>query len=174
MSEQHDELEYPSEDHLEALAKKFMSAVVARNKGQVDDCRDLLLEIVKVEPRLPEPHLELAHIEMESGALDGAEAYARQGIDWLTKGGQWLATLEAHELVAHAHDLLGEVLRRRATSDEVVFGPEELFRELLNEARDEFSKARELDPNNEHAHYNDFFLSLGEGDENDEVAGESE
>ena len=125
------------------------------------------MEIVKSEPRLPEPHLELAHIEMEAGSLEGAEVYARQGIDWLTKGGQWLATLEAHELVAHAHDILGEILRRRATSDEVVFGPEERFRELLNEARLEFSKARELDPSNEHAHHNDFFLSLG-NEESDE------
>ena len=51
----------------------------------------------------------------------------------------------------------------------MVFGPEEQFRELLKEARDEFSKARELDPNNEHAHYNDFFLSLGqEGKEAEE------
>ena len=43
------------------------------------------------------------------------------------------------------------MLRRRADTDEVVFGDEAAFKEIMDETRAAFRRAADLDPTNEHA-----------------------
>ena len=47
---------------VQALEKRFEEALEARRRGDVDDAAELLRGILKVEPRLAEPRLELAHL----------------------------------------------------------------------------------------------------------------
>jgi tetratricopeptide (TPR) repeat protein len=150
----------PGDEHTGDLEKPFMLALKARRKGEVDKAMDLLHGVLKGDPRLPEPHLELAHIHLEAERLDQAEAQAREGLKWLDQGGQWVVDLEPKVVLSHAHDLLGQILQERAATDDVVFGEESLFKELVKEAKAHFERARELDPKNEHANFNAFFMNL--------------
>ena len=155
------------ETHTGDLERPFLAALKARRKGDVDKAMDLLHEVLKGDPRLPEPHLELAHIHLEAERLDLAEDQAREGLKWLQQGGQWVEDLEPHVVLSHAHDLLGQILQERAATDEVVFGDEEVFKALVKEAKALFGRARELDPKNEHANFTAFFMDAegeaGEG-----------
>ena len=148
----------PEEGHTIDLEAPFLSALKARRSGDVDKAMDLLQEVLKGDPRLPEPHLEMAHIHLEAERFDLAEEQAREGLKWLVQGGQWVEDLEPHVVLSHAHDLLGQILQERAATDEIVFGDEEVFKDLVKEAKSHFSRARELDPKNEHANFTAFFM----------------
>lgn len=147
------------DEHTEALQAPFMKALKRRRAGKIEEAMDLLNEVLKTEPRLPEPHLELAHIHLEAERLSLAEDSAREGLKWLERGGQWVEDLPANVVLSHAHDLLGQVLQEKAALDEYVFGDEDLFKELVQEAKAHFVRARELDPKNEHANFNAFFMN---------------
>jgi tetratricopeptide (TPR) repeat protein len=134
------------EPHLARLAQDFMVAMELQQKGKLEECRLLLEGILQVEPRLPEPRLELARIWLESERLDDAEAQVREALRLLEGGGQWIETVEENVLMGMAWSILGEVLQRQATTDEVVFGPAERFRELVAASRAAYARAAELDP----------------------------
>lgn len=136
-----------AEAHLPKLAQDFMVAMELREKGKMDEARLLLEGIVRKEPRLPEPHLELGRIWLEAERLEDAEEEAREAIGLLEKGGQWIETVEEHVMLSLAWSLLGAVLQAQASTDEVVFGPAERFKELVAASKLAFAKAAELDPN---------------------------
>jgi tetratricopeptide (TPR) repeat protein len=150
----------PGEQHTKGLQKPFMKALKFRRQGDLNKATKLLQEVLLGDPRLPEPHLELAHIHLEAERFEEAEEQAREGLKWLSQGGQWVKDLETNVVMSHAHDLLGQILQERAATDEVVFGDEDLFKELIKEARRHFVTARELDPKNEHANFNAFFMDM--------------
>ena len=54
--------ELEAEAHLPKLAQDFMVAMDLVGRGKTEEARSLLEGIVRVEPRLPEPHLELGQI----------------------------------------------------------------------------------------------------------------
>jgi tetratricopeptide (TPR) repeat protein len=134
------------EAHLNALEQQFMQALALKEKGQGDKALALLESILRVEPRLPEPHLEMARIYLERERLEEAEAEAREAVGLLERGGQWLEDIPEAIMQALAWALLGEILKQRAASDDVVFGEADVFRALIAESRAAFAKAVELDP----------------------------
>jgi tetratricopeptide (TPR) repeat protein len=162
------DLELPEETHLHDLGPRFTAALRLRAEGQVDAALERLRAILKVEPRLAEPRLEIARILLEVGQLDDAEAEAREALRILETGGQWTDDLPENVVLAIGYALLGEVLKERASSDEVVFGPEEAFRELLESSRAAFARAHTLDPSDTASMLNSMELA-DEGSEDDDV-----
>lgn len=157
MAKEKDEL-LDQQEHTQGLEKVFLQALKERRAGRLDQAVDLLREVIQGDPRLPEPHLELAHIHLEAERFELAEIEAREGLKWLQQGGQWVEDLPPNVVLSHAHDLLGQILQDKAATDEVVFGDESIFSDLLREAKGHFEKARDLDPKNDHANFNAFFL----------------
>ena len=149
----HPELAEPIHEdaHLEGLDERFLAALGLRRQGDVDGCADELREILKVEPRLAEPHLELANLLLDLRRHEEARAHAEEAVRLLESGDPWLADPPPHVLRSLAWGVLGESLRVAADSDEVVFGEPERFVALMAQARSAFSKAAALDASNEHA-----------------------
>ena len=179
----HDELEQQEARRLQGLAQRFQQALRAREQGDIDSAAELLRGILKAEPRLAEPRMELAHILLSTGQLDEGEEQARDAIRILESGGQWTDDLPEDVLLALAYDTLGEALRLRADSDAVVFGPESAWLALVSEARTIFRKASALDPDNDHAWFWSFDTDQpsprrtrpdAEADEDDGEAGEDD
>jgi len=129
----------------------FLEALEAHRKADIDRAIDLLRKVIRSDPRLPEPHLQLGRIHLDAGRLEDAEHETREALKWLEGGGQWVDDLPEEVMQSVAHGQMGEVLRQIAESDEVIFGDPGRFQKLLKEARSHFDKARQLDPTNEHA-----------------------
>ena len=143
-----------SEDALiSGLQTRFSQALQARQRGDVDGAAELLRGILKVEPRLAEPRMELANILMGADQLEEAEEHLREAIRVLETGGQWTEDLSEEVVLSLAYGTLGEVLRRKADSDDIVFGDPGVFEGLIREAKSAFLKAAALDPDNAHAGY---------------------
>ncbi len=138
---------------LASLETKFLDAMEALRDSRQRDAEKLLREIVRAEPRLPEPHMELAVLSYGSGDLESAVDEARMAVELLDKGGQWSEDLPPNVMNSHARNLLGEILVELAQSDDVVFDKER-FADLWNEACSHFRLAYEGDPNNEDARRN--------------------
>jgi tetratricopeptide (TPR) repeat protein len=153
------------EDHLDGLGDRFMRAMELLQKGDQDRAAEILRGILAVEPRLAEPHLEIARILLDGGQLREARAEAEEGLRLLEAKGQWLEDLPEPVLLGLAHGLLAEILRQIADTDEVVFGDPQVFRGLTRLARRHFAKAAALDPENHHASYHAFFLGVGQQEE---------
>lgn len=154
------------EAQLETLAAQFLEALSLKEAGDLDGSEDLLRGILKVEPRLPEPHLELARILLDTDRLSDAEAHAREGLNHLEASGPWTEELPDNVVEALANALLAEVLRRRADEDDVIFGDPDQFHALVQESRERFEKAAALDPSDEYSSYHAFFLGVaGHGGE---------
>lgn len=134
------------ESHLADLGVRFFAAMKLRADGRVDDAMDAFHDLLRREPRLAEPRLELGRIYLEMGQLDDAETEAREALRILEAGGQWTDDLPENVVMGLAWSLLGEILKEKAASDEVVFGDPAVFRELLAQSRAAFAKASELDP----------------------------
>lgn len=134
------------EAHLAALAPRFLAAIQKRSAGQVDAALEAFADILKTEPRIAEPRMEIARIYLEMGRLDDAEAEAREAIRILELGGQWTEDLPEHVVLAVAWALYGEILKEKASSDEVVFGDPVVFTGLIEQSRAAFARAAELDP----------------------------
>ena len=160
-------LESP-EAHLDGLGERFLLALAAREKGDVDEAAEALRAILRIEPRLPEPQMELARLLLEAGQLDEAEERAREAIQLLESGGQWTDDVPEPVVQSLAWDLLGEILRTQADQDEVVFGDPDAWKALIGEARDAFKRAAALDPDNEHAVHAAFGFDPGDAVERDE------
>jgi len=173
----HDDLTDDPESHLEGLGERFHAALDARRNHDVDGAAEILRGILKVEPRLGEPHLELASILLASGQLDDAEEHAREAARILEAGGQWIDDLPDNVVLSLAWSTLAEVLRQQADADEVVFGDPEVWRALMEESKTAFATAARLDPSNDNAQGWSFGLSLGADDEalaDEEILGEND
>lgn len=142
-----------AEPHLQGLGERFLAAMDAMQAGRVDEAAEELRAILKVEPRLAEPRLELGRLLLEAGQLDEAAEQAQEAISILESGGQWIDDLDENVVLSVAWNLRGEALRRTADQDEVVFGDPAEWTRLVEEARAAFAKAAELDPENAHAAY---------------------
>ena len=156
----------PEDDpRLAALEPRFLVALSRREAGDVDAAEEELRSILRVEPRLPEPHHELARILLDTDRLEDAEVHAREALRQIEAGGQRTDEIPEEVLQSLAHATLAEILRRRADDDDVIFGDEHTFRALVDEARRHFARAAELDPRDETASYHAFFLGMqGKGD----------
>ncbi len=160
---------HSDDSHLDGLADKFMVALNQRRAGKIDDAVKRLREILKVEPRLAEPHMELASIFLAIEKPDAAVEHAREATRLLENGSQWTDDLPENVVQSLAWNLLGEALRQVADKDEVVFGPPETWNRLMVEAKAAFKQAAELDPENAHATWSAFgFGSEAESPEADD------
>jgi len=147
----------PNED-LGGLEQRFLRALAAKDKGDIDAAEDELRAILRAEPRLPEPRLELARILLDTDRVADAEPHAREAIDHLEAGGQWTDELPEKVVLGLAHAILAEVLRRIADEDDIIFGDPERFHALVAESKERFQKAAELDPDDSYSSYYAFFL----------------
>ncbi|MCB9746413.1 MAG: hypothetical protein H6740_27800 [Alphaproteobacteria bacterium] len=161
------------EEHLAGLGVKFMAALEAHRRADVDTAKELLEQVLKAEPRLAEPRLELGRLHLDAGRLPEAELETREALRILLAGGQWIEDLSEEVMQSTAHGQLAEILRQKADTDEVIFGDPEVFKQLLAEAKQHFDKASQLDPSNDHAEYHAFFIGLDEDGQLDEDALES-
>lgn len=153
-----DELETQHQEALEGLEQRFLTALAHKDAGKLDEAEEALRGILKIEPRLPEPRMELARLLLDTDRLADAEPHARQALENLEGGGQWTDDLDDDVVLALAHGLLAEVLRRLAEDDDVIFGDPERFKALLAESRVHFEKAASLDPSDAYSSYHAFFL----------------
>lgn len=143
---------------LDELSQQFLGALAAKDRGDIDRAEESLRAVLKVEPRLPEPRMELARILLDSDRVADAESHARQALEHLENGGQWTDELPENVVSGLAHALLAEVLRRRADEDDVIFGDPEVFKALVDESKQHFEAAAELDPDDSYSSYYAFFL----------------
>ncbi|MEQ1508617.1 MAG: tetratricopeptide repeat protein [Myxococcota bacterium] len=155
---------FDTDDHeakeLDALGERFLAALARKERGEIDAAEDELRAILRQEPRLGEPRLELARILLDTDRLDDAEDHAREALEVLLTGGQWIDDLPEAVVQAIAHGTLAEILRRKADEDDVIFGDPEKFHALVREAKDQFAKAAALDPSDDYGSYHAFFLGL--------------
>jgi tetratricopeptide (TPR) repeat protein len=148
---------------LDNLAARFLRALELRRLERHDAAEDMLRDLLKTEPRLPEPRMELARVLLDSDRLTEAEGEAREALTHLDAGGQWTDDLPDHVVRALAHGLLAEILRRRADEDQVIFGDPATFKQLVAESKQHFARAAELDPSDEYSSYHAFFLGPDRG-----------
>ena len=147
-------------EELEALGRRFLAALAARQAGDIDTAEDELRAVIRAEPRLAEPHMELARILLDTDRLQPAEDHAREAMAHLQAGGQWTDELSENVVQALSHALLAEILRRRVDEDDVIFGDPDTFKALVEESKTHFAKAAELDPRDEYSSYHAFFLGV--------------
>ena len=150
----------PDDPRLTELEPRFLAALSRKEAGDLDAAEEELRAILRVEPRLPEPHLELGRLLLDTDRLDDAEEHIREALRLVEAGGQWTDEIPEEVLEALTHATLAEVLRRRADDDDVIFGDADRFKSLVEEARRHFARAAELDPQDEYASYHAFFLGL--------------
>lgn len=139
-----DVLAHAESEEIEPMQALFMAAMEQRQAGNTRKAEACLLEIVKKEPRLPEPHLELAHIYHGQEQLDDARTHIEEAVQYLENGGQWLDLPET-EILSMAYLIQGEIYRSIADQDDVVFGEQEIYIDLVNRAKNAFKKANALD-----------------------------
>jgi hypothetical protein len=145
---------------LDELGERFLAALGHRESGRLDTAEDELRAILRVEPRLPEPRMELARILLDTDRLEEAEEQAREALSVLESGGQWTDDLPETVVAAIAHATLAEALRRKADEDDVIFGDPDTFHAMVKESKDHFARAAELDPSEEYGSYHAFFLGM--------------
>lgn len=150
---------------IEALEQRFLGALELKTANRLDDAEDELRAILRIEPRLPEPRMELARILLDTNRLADAEVHAREALSRLEAGGQWNEELPENVVQALSHALLAEVLRRHADEDEVIFGDPAAFKNLVDESQRHFGRASELDPRDEYASYYAYFLGTPQAGE---------
>ncbi len=146
----------------EELEQLWLEAMEARHAGRDGEARGLFEELLRLEPRLAEPRLELAHMHVEAGELEEAEEHARLAVTTLSSGGQWIDDLPGEQIESFARNLLGEILFRRAEA----VGPDgdaERFDVLWEEAARLFARAAALDPGNDEARRNAFHVRTRRG-----------
>lgn len=150
---------------LEALAARFMTAMNLKNEGDLDRAEEVLREIIRSEPRLAEPHMELARILLDTERVEDAEPHAREALTHLDAGGPWTAEIPPNVVSSVGHALLAEILRQRAESDAVLFGDPEVFKALIAESRTHFEEAASLDPTDATSSYYAFFMGPKSGEQ---------
>jgi len=145
-------------DQLEQLGKDFMAALALKESGQVNASYDALTEILKKEPRLAEPRMELARLLLDTDRVEEALEHARHALGDLNNHGQWIDDIPENTIKALSHALVAEALRRRIDEDDLIFGDPEEFTKALNESREHFAKAAELDPSDAYSSYHAVFM----------------
>lgn len=143
---------------LDDLSKQFLAALGKKEAGDFDAAEEALHAILKVEPRLAEPRMELARILLETDRVADAEPHAREALEQLERDGQWIDDIPDEVVKGIAHALLAEILRRRADEDDVLFGDPDTWRALIDESKAHFAEAAELDPSDATSSYYAFFL----------------
>jgi tetratricopeptide (TPR) repeat protein len=143
---------------LKALEGRFLEACALVRDGRAEEALAAFAAVLRVEPRLAEPRMERARLLLEDGDLEEAEAEVREAIRILEAGGAWLEDPPEEVVLGMAHTLLGEVILRRADTDEFVHGPPARLAALHREAADVFRQAAALDPGNDHARFHAFHL----------------
>ena len=159
MKEKHDEA------HMAGLAQMFLNALEHRRSGNLEKASDAMREILKREPRLAEPRLELASMLLEGGLHEEAATHAEEAISILEGNGQWTDEIPENVLQSHAWSLLGAALQRQADADEIVFGDPDTWKALMERSKKAFKRAETLDPHNDHASSWAFGLELKPSDE---------
>lgn len=139
---------------LDALTPKMQSALAFRQDGQDVRAEKLFREILRSEPRLAEPRLELAHLAAAREDWVEAQAQARIAVTTLMAGGQWTIDVEPGPLLSFAMNLLGETLVRSIEGGDLFLRDKDRFEAIWNEASVLFGQARKLDPTNEDARRN--------------------
>lgn len=145
-------------DLLEELGKRYLQAVERASAGDVDGAEDALREIVRQEPRLPEPHLTLGRVLLDTSRLVEAEEHARTALELLEKDGPWTDEVPENVVMSIAHAQLAEILRLRADEDDVIFGDPDAFHALIAESKRHFEQASALDPSDATSSYYAFFM----------------
>ena len=145
-----DQFEEPDLSEVEWI---FNDAVKLMRDGDTAGAKDQFKQVLRADPRLPEPYLELAIISREEQDLDLAIDETRMGLELLEKGGQWVDTLPNHVVLAHARNLLAELLVEAAQQGDIPIQPD-VFEPMWNEAVALFESAQETDPDNETARAN--------------------
>lgn len=152
MSDYENPMQTPlDEEHLRGLADLFEEALEARRSGKVDLTLELLRRLLRDEPRLAEPRIELANLLISLDQPEEAAEQAREAIRILDNGGQWTEAVPESVLLSLACTTLGAALTQAADKDEVVFGPVDRWKAMMEEAKAAFHRAATLDPENEHA-----------------------
>lgn len=149
---------------LGALGDRFMAALRAKDGGDLDAAEDELRDILRTEPRLAEPRMELARVLLDTDRLTEAEEHAREALSALEAGGQWVDDIPEATVLALACALLAEILRRHADEDDVIFGDPEAFQAVVRESQELFQRAAKLDPQDAYASYYAFFMGPGSAD----------
>lgn len=146
-----DPLKAAEEAHLVGLEGRFLDALERVRAGQLDAAADDLRAILRAEPRLAEPRIELARLLLTTGQFEEAAEQAEEAVRLVEAGGRWTEELTDDQLLSLALGLHGEALRQLADQDEVVFGDPERWQALVQQAREQFRRAARLDPENQHA-----------------------
>jgi len=149
----HDNMDAP-EGHLEALKPLMQQAMALREEGKDEEASKMLREILRAEPRLAEPRLELSHIAAAASDWPEAENQARMAVDALRSGGQWTLDLEPGQILSFALNLLGEVVVRDLEEGDLLMVDRPLFVTRWNEASNCFREALEQDNANRDARTN--------------------
>lgn len=139
------------EEHLSQVSSRFLGALELVRRGDVDGAAEELRAVLRVEPRLAEPRLELARLLIATDQLEEAAEQAQEAVRILESGGRWTDELSDEVILSLALDLQGEALRLQADRDEIVFANPERWLELVTQARACFQRAAQLDPDNDHA-----------------------
>jgi len=139
---------------LDALTPKMQNALALHQDGQNDRAEKLFREILRSEPRLAEPRLELAHLALGRGDWQEAQEQARLAVTTLLAGGQWTIDIEPAPLLSFSMNLLGETLVRAIESDDLFLRDRARFEAIWNEASALFIQAKVLDPTNDDARRN--------------------
>ncbi len=147
-------LEARDSEVLATLEPKMRAAMKLREEGKDAAAETLLRAILRGEPRLAEPRLELAHILAVRGAWADAQEQARMAVDILRNGGQWTDDVGPNALLSFALNLQGEVQVRELEEGDLFLVDKEEFTQLWNGASVLFTEACELDGDNEDARRN--------------------
>lgn len=156
------EIDDQEQQLLDELGALFLRALAHKDAGRFDDAEDALREVIQREPRLGEPHLELARLLLDVDRVADAEPHAREALAHLENTGVWVDDIPEPIVLGLAHAVLAECLRRRADEEDVIFGDPAAFHALVAEAQRLFARAHELDPSQEYASYHAFFLGVGQ------------
>lgn len=140
--------------HLADLAGRFEQGLELRRKGDTKGAQKAFQDILRAEPRLAEPRLELAHIATDAGDWEEAEAQARQSVEILRSGGQWIDSLQPQELLSFATNLLGEIIVREIEDSDTLIDDAEALQARWNEAATLFAAALLAWPTNTDAKRN--------------------
>ncbi len=157
------DLDQQEQDVLDQLAHRYLDALRRVREGDVDGAEDALRDILCVEPRLPEPHLSLARLLLDTGRVGDAEPHAREALRHLEASGPWTDDLPEDTVLSVAAATLAEILRQQADEDDVIFGDPEGWRALVDESRALFARAAALDPTDTTSSYYAVFMGPKDG-----------
>ena len=141
------------EHHLVPLGTRLETAFTLRGDGKNDEAEEILRDVLRTDPRLAEPRLELAHIAAARQDWEEAIEQARAAVAILRGGGQWTADLQPAQMLSFGINLLAEVIYRELQDGDLIFRDPAAFAARWNEAAALFEEAVRTDPRNEDARH---------------------